>query len=147
MGLWSNEDEKKVLEKLEKGESFFDATVGEEKTESEEVKTYDIRIVYIQYKGKDEYIAIKNFGNAPVSLAGWRIFSKGRQWYTFLTVILQAGESIVVHSGPGASGELIWTRKYVWNNKGDKAILYDVAGNVVDVYWVLKQIYIIDKDY
>ena len=134
IGLWSNEDEKKVLEKLEKGEPFFDAAVVEEKTESEEAKTYDVRIVYIQYKGKDEYIVIKNFGCAPVNLAGWRIYSKGGQRYTFPTVILQAGESIAVHSGPGASGELIWTRKYVWNNKGDEAILYDAEGNVVDVY-------------
>ena len=101
---------------------------------TEEAKTYDVRIVYIQYKGKDEYIVIKNFGCAPVNLAGWRIYSKGGQWYTFPTVILQAGESIAVHSGPGASGSLIWTRKYVWNNKGDEAILYDAEGNVVDVY-------------
>ena len=54
--------------------------------------------------------------------------------FSYPTVILQAGESISVHSGPEASGKLIWTRKYVWNNKGDKAILCDAAGNVVDVY-------------
>ena len=93
-----------------------------------------MRIVYIQYKGKDEYIVIKNFGCGPVNLAGWRIHSKGGQWYTFPEITLGPGESVSVHSGPGASGSLIWTRKYVWNNKGDEAILYDAAGNVVDVY-------------
>ncbi len=134
IGLWSNVDEKKVLEKLEKGEPFFDASIVEGKTESEEAKAYDVRIVYIQYKGKDEYIVIKNFGKSPVNLTGWRIYSRGGQWYTFPEITLDSGESVSVHSGPGASGSLIWTKEYVWNNNGDEAVLYDAEGNVVDVY-------------
>ncbi|HDH44024.1 MAG TPA: hypothetical protein ENG66_01260 [Thermococcus sp.] len=134
IGLWSYEVEKKVLEKLEKGEPFFEMSILEEKTEQKEEKTYNVNIVYIKATGRDEYIVIKNTGTEPVNLAGWKIFSEGGQWYTFPSVVLEPGESISVHSGPEASGALIWTRRYVWNNREDKAVLYNANGDVVDVY-------------
>ncbi len=28
----------------------------------------------------------------------------------------------------------MWTNQYIWNDKGDKATLYDVNGNVVSEY-------------
>jgi micrococcal nuclease len=73
-------------------------------------------------------------------LAGWKLFSQGGQWFTFPSVTLRPGETLSIHTGPQAessnpaSKKLIWSNKYTWNNKGDKAILYDAQGNVVDVY-------------
>jgi len=72
-------------------------------SETQKTKTYDVRIVYIQYKGKDEYIVIKNFGCAPVNLAGWRIYSKGGQWYTFPEIMFLPNESVSVHSSSNTS--------------------------------------------
>ena len=100
---------------------------------SEKLKVYNLKIAMIHHEGRDEYFIITNFGNRSVNLKGWKLYSHGGQEYIFPAIELFPGASVSIHSGPGATG-IVWTRKYVWNDEGDKAILYDPEGNVVDVY-------------
>lgn len=49
---------------------------------------------------------------------------------------LDAGESVTVRSGASAprrprKGELFWTKRYVWNNHGDTAVLMHPSGKRV----------------
>lgn len=135
LGLWSTSTEpQKAQGSTSTGPQKTQESTPVGSQETEDVKTYNVKIVTIQYKGKDEYIVIQNFGTSPVNLAGWKIFSEGGQWYTFPNITLDPGERISVHSGPEASGTLVWANQYIWNDKGDKATLYDVNGNVVSEY-------------
>jgi len=158
IGLWSGINEMKALELLKSGKIIkgnYSGTSNKvystpsaastkgnySKTSSKVYSTpsafssasYSVKIITIHYKGSDEYIAIKNTGSTAVNLSGWRLWSKGNQWYTFPNITLQPGQSISIHSGPKATG-IVWTRKYVWNNNGDEAILYDSSGNIIDRY-------------
>jgi len=97
-----------------------------------------LAISYIQYSGSDEYVKISNTGTASQNMTGWKIQSVvGDQWYSFpLGYRLAAGAYVRVHSGRGAYSspptDLLWTRRYIWNNSGDKAVLYKSSGAVVD---------------
>lgn len=96
-------------------------------------------IGYIKYSGRDEYIRIDNIGSGPQTMTGWKIHSVvGDQWYYFpWGYVLQSGTSVYVHSGPDATDnpptDLRWTTNYIWNNSGDKAVLYN-GGTFVDDY-------------
>lgn len=135
-GLWGSYDEKEIIRALETNRYSPKALAEETSTESKTKTEHrpKVRIVYIKFSGSDEYVVIKNEGNTPVSLSGWRLFSRGGQQYFFPDITLQPGQVIEIHSGPQASGQYVWTKGYVWNNNGDEAILYDAQGNVVDKY-------------
>lgn len=86
----------------------------------------------------EEYVEIENTGTEPVNLSRWRLLSeRGDQWFWFPDddVILGAGETIRVYSGPGAAdkaardGDLFWTEKHVWSNsrKDDARLLNQQA--------------------
>lgn len=91
----------------------------------------------LQATGEDEYVTIKNIGTVAQPLTNWVLASlRGEQFYTFPEgTFLSPGESIQVHSGPGArnapSQALFWTREPVWNNKHDTAVLFDANGHEV----------------
>lgn len=97
----------------------------------------DIAIDEIRYEGSDEYIRITNRGAADQNMTGWRINSVvGNQNYTFPDGYTLAGSaSVYIHSGSGAIASppthLLWSYAYIWNNDGDKAILYDAANQIV----------------
>jgi micrococcal nuclease len=135
IGLWGNVDEEKVIEALET--RTYEPQEAVAKTPQ---TTVSVKIVEIQPYGSDEYVLIKNTGSTSINLAGWKLFSQGGQWFTFPSITLHPGETLSIHTGTQAgssspaSKKLIWSNKYIWNNKGDKAILYDAQGNVVDVY-------------
>ena len=89
-----------------------------------------IEISQLQYSGSDEYIEIANNGPGVQNLDGWVIRSTtGSQTYTFGSINLGIGQSVRVHSGPGAFSnppfDLLWSTAYLWNNAGDEAELYD----------------------
>jgi hypothetical protein len=73
-------------------------------------------------------------------MTGWKINSVvGNQWYYFPSgYTLAADTTVRVHSGPDAinnpPGDLLWTTAYIWNNDGDKAVLYNSVGQAVDSY-------------
>jgi micrococcal nuclease len=98
LGLWSTSTEpQKAQGSTSTGPQKTQESTPVESQETEDVKTYNVKIVTIQYKGKDEYIVIQNFGTSPVNLAGWKIFSKGGQWYTFPNITPDPCEIISVN--------------------------------------------------
>lgn len=142
MGLWENIDEEKVVGAFENGSCKPQGTVSETavaQTMPSQAQV-SVKIVEIQAYGEDEYVLIKNTGSSAVNLADWKLFSQGGQWFTFPFLILNPGETLSIHTGPQAgisspaSNKLIWSKRYTWNNQGDKATLYDAQGNVVDEY-------------
>ena len=82
-----------------------------------------------------ELVTIKNNGTSNVNITGWVLVSvTGNQRYTFPSYTLKAGGKVTVASG-GASGDLIWTGSYIWNNSSsDPAQLYDSQGSLVSTY-------------
>jgi micrococcal nuclease len=101
-----------------------------------------LQIIDVHYNGKGEYVQIKNVSHKVVNLRGWKITSvpADKQTYIFPDISLKPGESVYVHSGRNAGAEqldginLIWTRAYMWNNKGDTCKLINSRGKVVDEF-------------
>ena len=82
-----------------------------------------------------ERATISNLGNDAVNLEGWTLVSvQGNQTFTFPTLTLQPGQSVVVASGPSAEQDppatLRWTTSHIWRNSGDPGELRD-TNNVV----------------
>ncbi|WP_427338126.1 lamin tail domain-containing protein, partial [Caloranaerobacter sp. DY30410] len=79
-----------------------------------------------------EIVIIQNTTNKDIDMTGWKLVSViGNQTYYFPTgYILKAGATITIASGK-STGDLKWTSKNIWNNKGDTGILYDKKGNEV----------------
>jgi len=93
-----------------------------------------IQIMKVNLQG--EIVLIKNNGNHPVDLSGWKLLSvKGSQDFFFPAgTILQAGKEMTIASGRNAEnvpGAIIWSKSYIWNNEGDPAELYDNKGRLV----------------
>ncbi|WP_421381670.1 cell wall-binding repeat-containing protein [Bacillus salacetis] len=85
-----------------------------------------------------ETVTIKNVDNVDVLMAGWKLLSvEGNQTYEFPDYfVLKSGASVTVTAGRNAvdspPSKLYWTGAYIWNNSGDKAVLYDPQGKVID---------------
>lgn len=81
-----------------------------------------------------EEVTIKNMTGESLQLEGYMLLSViGNQSYVFPKHLLESGESVIVFSGKG-TGDLKWTGKYIWNNNGDPAELYDYKGALLDKY-------------
>jgi len=97
-------------------------------------------IYYLIYEGSHEIIAIKNYGGQAQVMTDWKINSVvGNQWYYFpYGYMLAAGATVRIHSGPDAISDppddLLWKNVNIWNNEGDKAVLYDSVGQEVYSY-------------
>lgn len=82
-----------------------------------------------------ELVSIKNSSGKVVNLKGWQLVSvEGNQVYEFPEVVLQAGETVTIASGPDAveaEGTLKWTNRQIWLNSGDAARLQNAKGEVV----------------
>jgi hypothetical protein len=87
-----------------------------------------------------EYLRICNVSPAPLDLAGFRIVDiSGRSW-EFPQMIVPPGNTVKVHSGigenqadPTAQLEVfLGSADPIWNNKEDRATIYDRYGRVVD---------------
>ena len=98
--------------------------------------TASITITNIHYSGKDEYVTIENNSSSTIDMYNWKLTSNppDKQKYIFPHLIVSPHSSIEIHSGPSAKGKYIWTKRYIWNNKGDEAILYNNLGKVVSKY-------------
>ncbi|GAW92475.1 lamin tail domain-containing protein [Calderihabitans maritimus] len=99
--------------------------------------TGGVEIADIDLKG--EVVTIKNTGGAAVDISGWKLVSeKGNQTFTFPSgTVIPAGEILKIVSGPNAQAgpsTLVWTKRYIWNNKGDPGALYDAQGKLVSRY-------------
>jgi hypothetical protein len=83
-----------------------------------------------------EWVRIKNTGSSARSLGGWTLRDPANHVYTFASGFkLAAGATVSVHTGGGSNSAThrYWGEDwYVWNNSGDKAILKNASGTVVD---------------
>jgi len=85
---------------------------------------------------KEEIVVIKNNSKKNINLTNWNLVSiRGNQEFTFPDrSIIKAGKTYKVTSGRRAksgTNMIIWTERYMWNNGGDAAALYDENHNLV----------------
>jgi len=102
-----------------------------------------VQIIYIFYDGlvyqteSDEYVAIKNLGDAPQDIYSWVLkdISEGYPSFTFPHYILGPGETIRVYTNeyhPEWGGFSFGRGSAIWNNSDpDVAALYDANGEEV----------------
>jgi hypothetical protein len=82
-----------------------------------------------------EWVVITNHSSRAQVMTGWKLRDRTGYIFTFPTFSLGAGRSVKIHTGSGANSrtDLYWRQGYyVWNNTGDKAILKNRSGVVVD---------------
>ncbi len=87
----------------------------------------------MQCSGPDERVEVRNSGRQSANLAGWTLVSVvGDQRFDFPNFVLEPERSVFVHSGPESAdtqdAHLHWTSAYVWNNRGDEAVLLNPEG-------------------
>lgn len=102
-----------------------------------------VRIVKIHYKQTGtnldtEYVVLKNTTGQTIHLSGWKVISapsSDNQHYVFPATTLGAGKTITLYTGHGTDTA---TKRYWnatsprWDNDGDKAILRNTSGTVID---------------
>ncbi len=85
-----------------------------------------------------EYIVVKNVSASSIQMKGWKIISapsSDNQRYVFPRTSVPSGGTITLYSGSGTNTA---TKRYWgatspnWNNDGDKAVLKNASGTVVD---------------
>ncbi|MCX7950225.1 MAG: lamin tail domain-containing protein [Treponemataceae bacterium] len=84
-----------------------------------------------------EYVDLKNIGNQPQDLTGWRLVSeRGSQTCILQGVILQPGETLRVWANnPNGGGYNCGFGSEIWNNnEPDPAALYNAQGVLVSRY-------------
>jgi hypothetical protein len=83
-----------------------------------------------------EWVQLTNKGGETVLIAGWTLSDKGQStFYTFPAIFLVPGESVTVFSGTGTmntTAVFMGKTEPVWGNSGDRAILKDGRGTIID---------------
>jgi len=88
-----------------------------------------------------DYVSIANRGGDTTDLKGWFIKScvgDGQHFVFPEGTELAPGQTITVWSGKNSDKRhnppfsLSWTKRFIWNNKGDNAALYNSDGDLVD---------------
>ena len=85
----------------------------------------------------EDTVRVTNLEGSALSLSGWKLQSDvGSQSFAYPDDLkLPGGASVTVWSGKGAQRrhdpptDLFWTKRYVWNNHGDTAVVLDGDGN------------------
>ncbi|MEF3274553.1 MAG: lamin tail domain-containing protein [Chloroflexus sp.] len=103
----------------------------------------NVSITYIEYDppGNDldgEFVVITNASHEPVDLTGWTLIDEGsKHSYTFPPFTLAGGAEIKLWTKAGVDDatNLYWgSRRPIWNNSGDSAVLRDANGNLISRY-------------
>lgn len=103
----------------------------------------NVSITYIEYDppGSDlegEFVVISNASHEPVDLTGWTLIDEGaKHSYTFPAFVLAGGAEVTLWTKAGINdaNNLYWgSRRPIWNNTGDTAILRDANGNLISRY-------------
>lgn len=103
----------------------------------------NVSITYIEYDppGSDlegEFVVITNASHEPVDLTGWMLIDEGaKHSYTFPAFVLAGGAEVKLWTKAGVNdaNNLYWgSRRPIWNNTGDTAILRDANGNLISRY-------------
>lgn len=87
-----------------------------------------------------EYLRVCNVSPDAIDLAGFRIVDISGNSYEFPKLVLPTGHTVKVHSGKGAHqvdpreqlAIYLGSADPIWNNKEDRATIYDRFGKVVD---------------
>lgn len=82
----------------------------------------------------DEYVVFRNRCEKPVNMVGWVLSDRAGNEYRFTNFSAQPKEKFALHTGLGKDNrtDLYWGRvRAVWNNDGDRLIMYNVEGNIV----------------
>lgn len=87
-----------------------------------------------------EYLRVANVSSQPVDLAGFKLTDLSGRSFDLPALLVPAGHTVKVHSGKGEHqkdpGEqlavFLGSEGPIWNNKRDRATLYDRHGRVVD---------------
>jgi phosphatidylserine/phosphatidylglycerophosphate/cardiolipin synthase-like enzyme len=97
-------------------------------------------IFYDGVKGSaepDEYVEIRNSGNAAVQLQGWTLMDEAEHTFVFPAFLMQPGQTCRVYTNedhPEWCGFSYGRGSAIWNNDGDCAYLRDSGGVLVDSY-------------
>jgi len=105
-----------------------------------------IRIAKVSYDGAGsdsgtnpslnrEWVAIKNTGSRAWQLRGWTLRDPAGHVFHFPRFKLRPGSNVKVHTGSGdrSPHHLYWGQGwYVWNNTGDRAVLRNRNGRLID---------------
>lgn len=83
----------------------------------------------------DEYVVLKNTGDAPLDLSGWRVKDEDGHVYTFPDgYTLGIDETVTLHSAKGTqtkSDRYWWADSQVWGGNGDTISIFDDRGHKV----------------
>jgi micrococcal nuclease len=87
-----------------------------------------------------EYLRLCNITGEPLNVDGYKIADASGNAYAFPPMVIPAGHTVKVHSGHGdhqtdKSSQLaiyLGSDGPIWNNKEDRATIYDRFGQVVD---------------
>jgi endonuclease YncB( thermonuclease family) len=87
-----------------------------------------------------EYLRICNVSGGPVQLSGFRIADISGNSFELPDVVVPPGHTFKLHSGQGTNVTdpmeqlelFLGSADPIWNNKEDRATIYDRAGKVVD---------------
>ncbi len=83
-----------------------------------------------------EWIQLKNRCSTGKSLSGWKIKDAAGHVYRFGTYTLRGGTTVKIHTGKGSNtlSHRYWgSGWYIWNNTGDKAVVRNSVGTLIDV--------------
>ena len=87
-----------------------------------------------------EYLRLCNISGVDLNVDGYRIADASGNSYPFPAMVVPPGHTIKVHSGKGehqtdSSSQLaihLGSASPIWNNKADRATIYDRYGQVMD---------------
>ncbi|MFZ5476194.1 MAG: thermonuclease family protein [Myxococcota bacterium] len=87
-----------------------------------------------------EYLRVCNVSAQPIDLAGWRIADISGNSWELPAVLVPPGNTVKIHAGKGTTkGDpaeqleiFLGSADPIWNNKADRATIYDRFGKVVD---------------
>lgn len=94
-----------------------------------------MHIVKLSCRG--EFVDVRNIGDVPKDLSGWILHDYGKKnVFTFPKgFTLGAGKTLRIWSDGGEGGPyryITWTTSTVWNNDGDRAVLWRRDGTMID---------------
>lgn len=83
----------------------------------------------------DEYITLKNTGDATLELSGWTVADEANHRYRVPRgTTLDPGATVTIHTGSGTDTDtdLYWgSGSPIWNNGGDTVIIYTAGDSLV----------------
>ena len=92
-------------------------------------------IIFVIVNKLGEYVDIKNTGNAPIDLRGWRLVSETGNESCLLGGMIQPDQVLRIWAGTRTPGYSCGFPSNIWNNAElDPAVLYNLHGQEVSRY-------------